>query len=375
MNIRHLVSTRQVTVLVTNHTFAGLVLRAPGVQAHGVTADEPAMKAIGEAMADANGSISQAGFQLYDTTGTTEDWSYSATGGYGYTYELPVLEFHPPFAETVAAYVGAGKLVGKGTRESLFIALTAAADPAHHAVIAADAPAGALLRLKKRFDTATSPVRRGETQFTDDPGTQGDVQTFADTLETTLLADGHVEWHVNPSTRPAVMERRVLDVAAEPSRSEVTKGNALPTGQHLDVPFTLTGADASKRLVIDLEWDAAIDDLDLELYRRAAGALVEIDGSGQALNLPEHIEVDDPMAGEYVMRVVSYQSSGTAFTLTAATHQMAVTHVHPATAPFETWELTCERPDGRILQRTNVLVSRGDRVEIDLAPCRAAWGG
>ena len=68
-----------------------------------------------------------------------------------------------------------------------------------------------------------------------------------------------------------------------------------------------------------------------------------------------------------------YDSTGVPFRLTASTFPNTVTHVHPATAPFETWALSCETPDGRVLQRTDVLVSRGDRVEIDLAACRAAW--
>ena len=35
-----------------------------------------------------NGYASQYGYQLYDTTGTTEDWSYFATGGLGFTFEI-----------------------------------------------------------------------------------------------------------------------------------------------------------------------------------------------------------------------------------------------------------------------------------------------
>ena len=39
-------------------------------------------------MAAENGYTSQKGFELYDTTGTTEDWSYFATGGLGFTFEI-----------------------------------------------------------------------------------------------------------------------------------------------------------------------------------------------------------------------------------------------------------------------------------------------
>ena len=88
-NIQGLVSRNQVMTLITNHTTAGLVLRAPGLAALGDPVDEDrGYKALGDAMAKENGYFSQKGFELYDTTGTTEDWSYNATGGFGFTFEL-----------------------------------------------------------------------------------------------------------------------------------------------------------------------------------------------------------------------------------------------------------------------------------------------
>ena len=79
-NVRQIVSSRQVTTLITNHTFSNLVLRPPGVAAEGKSPDEVVYKALGDAMAAANGYASQYGYELYDTTGTTEDWSYYAVG-------------------------------------------------------------------------------------------------------------------------------------------------------------------------------------------------------------------------------------------------------------------------------------------------------
>ena len=76
------------TTLITNHTFSGLVLRPPGLAAQGTPVDEPIYKALGDTMAAENGYASQYGYELYDTTGTTEDWSYYATGGLGYTFEI-----------------------------------------------------------------------------------------------------------------------------------------------------------------------------------------------------------------------------------------------------------------------------------------------
>ena len=53
---------------------------APAGPAHatGKAPDEDALKELGDAMADATGYTSQYGYQLYDTSGTTEDWNYAA---------------------------------------------------------------------------------------------------------------------------------------------------------------------------------------------------------------------------------------------------------------------------------------------------------
>ena len=55
-----------------------------------ITPDEPAMKALGDAMAAANEPdwISELGYEtLCDITGATEDWNYFSQGTYGYTPE------------------------------------------------------------------------------------------------------------------------------------------------------------------------------------------------------------------------------------------------------------------------------------------------
>jgi hypothetical protein len=74
-NIRALISGRQVTTLITNHTFSDLVLRPPGIQRQGAPVDEAAYKALGDSFAAQNGYTSEPSYQLYDTTGSTEDWS------------------------------------------------------------------------------------------------------------------------------------------------------------------------------------------------------------------------------------------------------------------------------------------------------------
>jgi hypothetical protein len=189
--IRELVSSRHVTTLITNHTFSNLVLRPPGLRSEGTTVDEQAMKALGARMAAQNGYRNRLGWQLYDTTGSTESWSYNATGGFGYTFEIGPREFRPPFPLVVDEYLGAGVYAGKGNREAFFIALESAADPRRHSVITGTAPGGVTLRLSKAFDTPTS------------------LGTIRDRLVSTLLVPpgGRFTWHVNPSTRPSIKAR------------------------------------------------------------------------------------------------------------------------------------------------------------------------
>ncbi len=202
-NVRELVSGRQVTMLITNHTFSNLVLRPPGLEEHGTVVDEPLLKALGDSMAAENGYSSQFGYQLYDTNGTTEDWTYNSTGGLGYTFEIGDLGFHPPFAETVAEWHGTTEdATGGGNRAAYYKAQEAAADATKHSVLAGRAPAGAVLRVRKTFETPTY-----------------DGSTFTDTLDTTTLvgSDGLFEWHVNPSTRPLVAKESGRAPTGDPS--------------------------------------------------------------------------------------------------------------------------------------------------------------
>uniref|UniRef100_UPI00260CB894 M14 family zinc carboxypeptidase n=1 Tax=Nocardioides sp. TaxID=35761 RepID=UPI00260CB894 len=186
-NIQQLVRERQVTMLISNHTFSNLVLRPNGVAPTtigpdgipvGDAPDEKALKRLGAEMAAANGYENIHGWELYDTTGTTEDYSYNATGGYGYTFEIGPDEFHPPYEQVVAEYVGdteaAGAVtpenaadltteaadecggthqghdeVGGGNREAFLLAFENALDAGTHSIITGQAPAGAVLKLQR----------------------------------------------------------------------------------------------------------------------------------------------------------------------------------------------------------------------------------
>jgi carboxypeptidase T len=191
-NVQALVSAHQVTTLITNHTYSNLVLREPGYAGAGPTPDEAIYKALGDQMAAQNGYTSQFSYQLYDTTGTTEDWSYYATGGLGFTFEHGTSTFHPAFSSVVNMYFGSGSTAGKGNRSAYLLAAESTINPARHSIVTGSGPAGAVLRLKKSFTTKTWN------------GTQ-----LPDVLDSTMVvpAGGTYTWHTNPSTRPTVVQQ------------------------------------------------------------------------------------------------------------------------------------------------------------------------
>ncbi len=365
-NIRDLVSTRQVTTLISNHTFSNLVLRPPGIRAAGDTPDEPAYADLGARMSAQNGYANQKSFQLYDTTGTTEDWSYYATGGLGFTFEIGE-EFHPPYNRVVDHYLGAGDYAGKGNREAYLIAFENTVDAAMHSVIAGKAPAGATLTLEKRFATQTSPVVTAT-------GT-GPVRSFEDRLTTTMTvpANGRYEWHTNPSTRPIVMERRLATVATEPTESATYSGVApTPVIGHVDHEFTLTATDQAL-LQVDLDWPTP-DDLDLEVYRKAAdGTLTRVASSGNFLLEKEQAVVEAPEPGTYVLRVINFASVTPTYEVTAAAFAPGPDEV--VGGLVESWTLSCAGADGTVHERVPVVVDRGAQAKVDLKKCAAALAG
>ncbi len=365
-NIRDLVSTRQVTTLISNHTFSNLVLRPPGIRAAGDTPDEPVYADLGARMSAQNGYTNQKSFQLYDTTGTTEDWSYYATGGLGFTFEIGE-EFHPPYNRVVDHYLGAGDYAGKGNREAYLIAFENTVDAAMHSVIAGKAPAGATLTLEKRFATQTSPVVTAT-------GT-GPVRSFEDRLTTTMTvpANGRYEWHTNPSTRPIVMERRLATVATEPTESATYSGVApTPVIGHVDHEFTLTATDQAL-LQVDLDWPTP-DDLDLEVYRKAAdGSLTRVASSGNFLLEKEQAVVEAPEPGTYVLRVINFASLSPTYEVTAAAFAPGPDQV--VGGLVESWTLSCAGADGTVHERVPVVVDRGAQAKVDLKKCAAALAG
>ncbi len=354
-NIRELVSGQQVTTLITNHTFSNLVLRPPGLKAQGDTPDEAVYADLGARMAAQNGYTNQRSYQLYDTTGTTEDWSYYATGGLGYTFEIGD-EFHPPYPKVVDQYLGVGAYAGKGNREAYLLALENTVDATMHSVISGEAPAGAVLRVRKQFATQTY-----------------NGSAFTDRLSSamTVPSDGNFTWHVNPSTRPAVMKHRLDALRDQPTREQTYSSTApIAPLEHQDVEFVVTETDQNL-LKVDLDWPTP-DDMDLEVYyKNPDGTLKQVGGSGNTPGEKETAFIEPVPAGTYVLRVVNYASVSPTWTMKAALYQVDSTIVGEGLV--ENWTLTCERPDGTVLQTVPVVVDRGQQVKPDLTACLSRW--
>jgi hypothetical protein len=204
---RRFVRDLQPTVLITNHTYTGLILRPPGTSTFGPAPDEERLRALGDAMARETNYVSQYSYQLYDTTGTTDDYIYDGLGAFSYTPEIGRSEFHPAFGTGwVPEYDGrpeqdldgvpTGRKLG-GLREAFTLAGLAAIDPSTHSVLTGTAPAGRVLRLRKDITYRTS-------ERPNDDGVQHPVRTITEPRTSTLVvpASGTFRWHVNPSDQP-----------------------------------------------------------------------------------------------------------------------------------------------------------------------------
>jgi hypothetical protein len=215
---------RDVTSLLTMHNFASLVLRPPGLHNGGLSPDEARLKELGDAMAADTGYTSQYSYQLYDTSGTTEDWNYGAAGTFGYTIEMGPESgdggnFHIAYDRAVIEqWTGGDAHEGRGLRRALLRIAEASAIRRDHAALIGRAPAGRILRLHKSFKTATSPICQIASPSDVDPFnvvappgepptdcvSPSDPQTIDDKLDyrTTVPANGVFSWIVTPSTRP-----------------------------------------------------------------------------------------------------------------------------------------------------------------------------
>ncbi|GIJ50724.1 peptidase M14 [Virgisporangium aliadipatigenens] len=370
-NIRELVSSRAVTNLITNHTYGPLVLRPPGVYATGQAVDEPLLAAVGKSMTDHNGYANIPGYQLYDTTGTTEDWTYWVTGGLGYTFEIGNAGFHPPFADAVIGeYLGRAPSTGAGkggNREAYFAMLESTADSAHHSVIKGEAPPGHTLRVHKEFQTPTSPVIQPD-------GSTAPPIMYTDVIDNTIRPVGPFTWHVNPSTRPYVAGRygRYPTAPPQPAQSlanppgqpgENTSGDPLSDPREV-VPFTIGGTPQydNGSVRVRMEWTDPANDWDLFILNEQDEVVSQAASFGT--NYEEALLIE-PVPGNYRAVLVNYdQVDDTAYDDWTSLVVTGESPKPPVPGVTEAYTLTCERPNGSIAAVRQVIVGRGQTVDV-----------
>ena len=371
-NIRALHSERQITNLITNHTYSNLVLRPPGVADTGFPLEEPLLRGLGAEMTSHNNYANNPSFELYDTTGGTEDWTFWTAGGLGYTFEIGPNEFHPPYETgVVAEYLGLAPAAGAGqggNREAYYEMLEATANSRYHSLVTGRAPEGVNLKVKKSFMTATSPV------WNDDFGNDiGNPMLFPDSLQSYYRSEGgRFQWHMNPSTRPVVAGRSGRD-ATGPPQAQITLPN--PAGQpavnenypaqpYEAIPFTVQGPPAvdNGRLTVHIQWTNPDTDWDLYIVD-AAGEVVT--SSASFGDTTEDAVLFDPPPGQYTAHVVNYgQVAGQPYDDWSNGYVAFRSPQPTVIGPQESWQLSCEDADGRLLATRNLVVDRGDRVNI-----------
>ena len=418
----HWSQAHNVTFMMTLHNVAALVLRPPGTHTDGLAPDEGRMKELGDQMAADTGYTSEYGFQLYDTSGTTEDWQYGGQGAFGYTIEIGPEggQFHMPYqVGVVDQWTGTGTRKGLGLRSALLRAAESAANAGDHSVIQGAAPAGAILRIQKKFDTKSAPVCTwaqgllvaGGPLSPLDCVSPGAVQSTPDGLNYTMVvpSSNHYEWHVTPSTRPFVATKVTpggYDAASyktekfDPTDKDIPAAdrgiddpqglNGAPEGPYsTDRRFTVAPEEAGNKVVVDLNWDAPPQDYDLKLYHVAADGSLQPAGvgtgptggsagsSGEANGIPEQIEVARAEPGDYVARVI-YYLTGAPQAAQANDWHLSVTRykLQPDKVEHgrEYWTLSCETAAGNVLESKEIYVERGQAVTADFGCGGAVLG-
>jgi hypothetical protein len=261
-NVAHVLKTHHATAMVTHHTSGDLLLWAWG-DTRDDAPDNDVLEGLGRAMAVYNGYRPQKSIDLYVTTGTTSDYAYGALGSIGYTFEHAGSSFHPPYEATVPAMYEknrtalmllaiygcmaprmrpAFKLEEDAAVELRDMKITA--KKLNHGIITGRAvdrsgrPVKASLSITKTFDTVLWQ------EGAQNPLGQKTYREFLDTRMETG-GDGVFEWHVNPSTRPAVTaakktEAYVLAITG-PDGVGVSRRIVVKRGQRIDLGNVVVG--------------------------------------------------------------------------------------------------------------------------------------
>ena len=162
-NIRELISSRQVTNLITNHTYSNLVLRPPGVATSGSRSRSRSTRRWARRWPRTTATRTIPGFGLYDTTGVDRGLvasgrpaasrSRSRSAGSSSTRRTRRAWRPSTSARRPRPAPARAATARRTTRCS-----RPPPTPRSTRVIEGAAPAGSTLRISKTFQTSTSPV-------------------------------------------------------------------------------------------------------------------------------------------------------------------------------------------------------------------------
>ena len=319
-------------------------------------------------MTETNDYTNQASFQLYDTSGSVEDWSYWQTGGLGFTFEIGPDSFHPAYETgVVAEYLGLEPAAGAGqggNREAYYRMAEATLDAGLHSTITGTAPAGRTLTVSKQFQAFTSPVLQPN-------GTVGAPIAYDNNLSSSLKSTGgKFSWAVNPSTRPEVVGRYGREPLApvQPTTALTNPAGIPAEGGSEQATFTITGLPTyhNARAEVRVQWPDASVDWDVYVYDSEGNPVA----SAASLADPEIAVLLEPQPGTYTVVVENYEGGTPA---TDWTGEVVFGAPDPAivTGIKEAWNLTCTKNDGTVVTTREVIVDRGESVDVGNA-CKKA---
>jgi hypothetical protein len=203
----------------------------------------------------------------------------------------------------------------------------------------------------------------------------GNPMLFPDSLESKLRSDGgRFLWHMNPSTRPIVAGRYGRDPTGPP-QSQILFAN--PAGQpaenveanYLDgayeaIPFTVAGPPEvdNGKMTVHIQWSNPETDWDLYVVNAAGEVVTQSASFGDTT---EDAVLFDPPPGQYTAHVVNFdQVDGAPFDDWT---NGSVTFASPTPlrrGPKEAWTLTCKDRGGHLRAIRDLVVDRGDRVNV-----------
>ena len=116
------------------------------------------------------------------------------------------------------------------------------------------------------------------------------------------------------------------------------------------------------RLIAHIEWANAAQDWDIVLLRNGR----QVAGSASGGTTQENAIYIDPEPGEYVLRVINWDSPSTGTPDWSG--NVSFQSPTPAVAgTTESYELTCTSPRGAVTDERQVFVARGERFDLGKA--------